>query len=248
MKRPTLLAALFSLSLSTAFSQKLEEVGAGVINFLLRNPKTANKMKTEEKIALDIISDLLKTEGQRKHELEYAASGRSQITINSGDGRQAKFVRNQNGDIYLLIDNIIYPIAAEFVNEAAGNESRFVFADSDLHSSGVLTLVRNDAIYDTYYKEPPHWKITDMGGAVSLRFPGQYTFYFRALGSTIDGKSFCFIDIYVNGVKWSSNKFVNENWTVYSIPPAAFSSGYNEVSIVLTGRTHIWLNEVWIIR
>jgi len=105
---------------STLFSQKIEDVGAGVIDFLLRNPKTANKMNSTETVALDIIGDLLKTESERKHQLEYANAGRNQITINSNDGRQAQFVKNEQGKIFLLVDGVVYPIAQELVNEASG--------------------------------------------------------------------------------------------------------------------------------
>ena len=113
---------IFALSSSLLLSQEIEDVSAAVINFLLRNPKTANKMKTGEKIALDIIGDLLKTEGERKHQLRYAGAGRNQITIQTNDGRQAQFVRNEQGNVFLLYDGIIYPVAQELVNQAKGIE------------------------------------------------------------------------------------------------------------------------------
>lgn len=94
-----------------------------MIRFLLQNPKTADKMKTEQMIALDILGDLLKTEGQRKHELEYASSGRDQILIKSNDGRQAQFVVSESGKVFLLVDGVVYPIANELVEEAVGRRS-----------------------------------------------------------------------------------------------------------------------------
>ncbi|GAJ21052.1 unnamed protein product, partial [marine sediment metagenome] len=68
MKKRTLLSLLaipiFSVATTfNSFSQKVEEVSAAVINFLLENPKTADKMKPSEGIALKIISDFLKTQG-----------------------------------------------------------------------------------------------------------------------------------------------------------------------------------------
>ena len=85
MKRIILIFTLVLISSHFSFSQKIEDVGAGVIDFLLRNPKTANKMNSTETIALDIIGDLLKTQSERKYQLEYASAGSNQITINSND-------------------------------------------------------------------------------------------------------------------------------------------------------------------
>lgn len=98
---------------------KPKAVAAGVIDFLLRSPKTANKMNPDEKLTLDIIRDLLKTQDQREHELDYAAAGRSQFTINTTDGRQAQFVKDESGNIYLVMDGVIYPIAQELVYQAS---------------------------------------------------------------------------------------------------------------------------------
>jgi len=126
MKKRTLLSLLaipiFSVATTfNSFSQKFEEVGAGVIDFLLANPKTANKMEPSERVALDIISDLLRTQGQRKHEIEYATAGKDQITINTNDGRQAQFVKDASGNIFLVVDGVIHsnPIAPELINQAS---------------------------------------------------------------------------------------------------------------------------------
>jgi len=126
MKRRTLLSLLaipiFSVATTfNSFSQKFEEVGAGVIDFLLENPKTADKMKPSERVALDIISDLLRTQGQRKHEVEYATAGKDQITINTNDGRQAQFVKDGSGNIFLVVDGVIHqdPLSQEIINQAS---------------------------------------------------------------------------------------------------------------------------------
>lgn len=133
MKKRTLVSLLaipiFSFATTfNSFSQesekiKTETVAAAVIDFLLGNPKTANKMKPTEKLALDIIGDLLKTQGQREHEIEYAIAGRSQTTINTTDGRQAQFVKDGSGNIFLVVDGVIYPIAQEFINQASNMPS-----------------------------------------------------------------------------------------------------------------------------
>jgi len=129
MKKRTLVSLLaipiFSVATTfNSFSQESEkvkskEVGAAVIDFLLRNPKTANKMNSNERTALNIISDLLKTSGQREHEIEYAIAGRSQTTINTTDSRQAQFVKDGSGNIYLIVDGVIHPIAQELINQAS---------------------------------------------------------------------------------------------------------------------------------
>lgn len=107
-----------------SFSQESEkikpkQVTAAVIDFLLRNPKTANKMKPHERTALDIIGDLLKTQDQREHEIKYATAGRNQLTINTTDGRQAQFVKDESGNIYLVLDGMVHPIAQELINQAS---------------------------------------------------------------------------------------------------------------------------------
>ncbi|MFX0139865.1 MAG: hypothetical protein ACFFDN_39860 [Candidatus Hodarchaeota archaeon] len=119
------LATTFNSFSATTFNSyqeskkiKPKTVATAVIEFLLRNPKTADKMNPTEQIALDIIGDLLKTQDQREHEIEYATAGRGQLTINTTDGRQAQFVRDESGNIYLVMDGVIHPIAQELVNQA----------------------------------------------------------------------------------------------------------------------------------
>ena len=80
-------------------------------------------MKPSEKIALDIIGDILKTYGQREHEIDYAAAGRDQIMINTNDGRQAQFVKDKDDNIFFVLEGVIYPIAKELVNQASDSES-----------------------------------------------------------------------------------------------------------------------------
>lgn len=119
MSRVALILTALLVSAPLAHAQRIEDIGAGVISFLLRNPKTADRMKADEKTALEILADLLRTEGQRKHELEYATSTRNQITIQTAAGQQASFVRDTNGTVFLLLDGVIYPIASELVSAAA---------------------------------------------------------------------------------------------------------------------------------
>ncbi len=123
MKKRTLLSLLaipvFSVATTfNSFSQDYKQIGAGVIDFLLANPKTANKMKPSESAALYIIGDFLKAQSQREHELEVAVAGKDEITFNVDDGRQVQFVKDGSGNIFLVIDGVIHPIAKELINQA----------------------------------------------------------------------------------------------------------------------------------
>lgn len=97
---------------------KTKTVAAAVIDFLLGNPKTADKMNPTQQIALGLIGDLLETQGQREHELDLATAGRDQLIINTTDGRQAQLVKDQSGNLYLVFEGVIYPLAQELVNQA----------------------------------------------------------------------------------------------------------------------------------
>jgi hypothetical protein len=99
---------------------KAETVGAGVIEFLLGNPKTANLMNPTEQLAIGLVGNLLGIQGQRKHEIDYATAGKSQITINANNGRQAQLVRDRSGRVYIVMEGTIYPLSQEFINQAMG--------------------------------------------------------------------------------------------------------------------------------
>lgn len=110
---------------NVAFSQNnltkngtAETVGAGVIDFLLSNPKTASKFNATEETALSTLGDILRIFGERKHEVNVATAGKDQITINTSDGRQITAVADNQGNMYLLKDGVIYPIAQSLVNQA----------------------------------------------------------------------------------------------------------------------------------
>ena len=143
MKKIIFLLGVLLLSELNSFSQNLEDVGAGVIDFLLRNPKTANRMNTSEEVALDIIGDLLKTSSNRKHELKYAEAGSNKVVINSG-GRNAEIVRDLNGKIYLLVDGIIYPISDELIQQAQNSQK--VTYSSNVANNDYLTPYNIDEL------------------------------------------------------------------------------------------------------
>jgi len=96
--------------------------------------------------------------------------------------------------------------------------------------------------YDTYYTNPPHWKIVYLNGYMNFSFNGVHDFKFHALGSTSKGISYCYVDIYVNEKLFESNKFIDAKWKDYIIPRSIFRSGRNSVKILLRGDTHFWID------
>lgn len=106
-----------------------------------------------------------------------------------------------------------------------------------------MQFTYSGAQYDTYYTNPPHWKITSQGGWMKFTFNGKYIFKFHALGSTSNGVSYCYINVIINGNSYISGKFIDKYWTSYSISSSAFGSGTNYVKIVFVGNTHFWIDE-----
>ncbi len=90
MKKLILIFSLIVITITNSYSQIGEDIASGVIDFLLKNPKTANRMAPAEKVALDIIGDLFKTAGNRKHALNYATAGQDEIIINTNQGSPSK--------------------------------------------------------------------------------------------------------------------------------------------------------------
>lgn len=115
-KLATLLITL--LIWTASYGQELETLGAGVIDFLLTNPKTANQTNLTETAALRTIGKLLSISAHRKHEMNVAKVGRSEIIINTTDGNQAKMYADNQGNLYLLYEGKIYPIATDIINQA----------------------------------------------------------------------------------------------------------------------------------
>jgi hypothetical protein len=81
---------------------------------------------------------------------------------------------------------------------------------------------------------------------MEFTFWGNQNFNFHALGSTINGQSYCNIDVYVNGRQYWRGKFIGKNWAYYTIPASVMSTGQNRVEIILTGRTHFWIDEAFL--
>jgi len=118
MKKTVLILTTILISFFSVQGQTWETIGSGVADFLLSNPKTADKMKPGQQVALSIIGNLLKTAGQRKHELNVAEAGRTQMNFNTNSGQQLQLVMDANGSVYALSNGIIYPISQNIVNQA----------------------------------------------------------------------------------------------------------------------------------
>ena len=174
----------FSATTFNSFSQesekiKTETVAAAVIDFLLGNPKTADKMKPTQKLALDIIGDLLETQGQREHEIEYAIAGRSQTTINTTDNSQARFVKDGSGNIFLVIDGVVHPIAQEFINQAR-NISGIGNATLPPYNLNDLESMFNEDINQHYRVQKGGEYLSDI--AKKFDIPASNIFYWKSEG------------------------------------------------------------------
>jgi hypothetical protein len=118
-KLQLILTIILCILIIQTHAQKAEDIGAGVIDFLLSNPKTANKINSTEVAALDVIRDILKTKSFREHEIAVATAGSDQIILNEpSTGKQATIVKDQSNNIYLLYQGIIYPIEKSLIEQA----------------------------------------------------------------------------------------------------------------------------------
>ncbi|MCF8224084.1 MAG: hypothetical protein K9J25_13185 [Bacteroidales bacterium] len=139
MKRLLLTSLLFVILVSNAFTQELETFGAGVIEFLLTNPKTAKQTDPTEAAALLTIQKLLGTTAQRKHELNAANAGRTEVIIYANNGAEAKLYKDGQGNLYLLHNNKIHPVSEGLVNQAK-NINQPVIANATLQPFNLLNL------------------------------------------------------------------------------------------------------------
>ncbi len=113
-----LLILVLIIFYSTVSGQLLETIGSGVVDFLLSSPSTANKMNTDQQIALSIIGGLLDKAGQMKHQTNVATAGQTQINLNTDSGQQIQLAMDTNGNVYALSNGIIYPIGSNVVSQA----------------------------------------------------------------------------------------------------------------------------------
>ena len=121
MRKLILLLAVLSLSIAKIEAQvQIGDIAGSALNFLTTNPKTANNMKPEERIALNLVANLFRKSAERKHDLEVASQSRDQITYKYGnEGKTVSIVKDLQGNAYLLIGDIVYPISNDLLIQAA---------------------------------------------------------------------------------------------------------------------------------
>lgn len=143
------LALIISMTLfwSISYSQELETLGAGVIDFLLTNPKTARQTNPTEAAALRVIGNLLSISAQRKHDLNVARTGRNEIVINSSKGDQATMYTDSQGNLYLLYNGTIHPISQSLISQAKGGYTQPTIKNSTLPSYN-LSVLKNEYSFE----------------------------------------------------------------------------------------------------
>lgn len=133
---------------STVSAQVWESIGAGVVNFLLSSPKSANAMNTDQQIALSLIGGLLNKAGDRKHDLNVAEAGKTQITLNTPSGQQIQLAMDTNGNVFAISEGILYPIGENVVKQA----EEFVLNQQP----GYMDFVRNKSENKNAIKLPDY--------------------------------------------------------------------------------------------
>jgi len=118
MNKLILIFLLLAVSFLPVGGQALETIGGGVADYLLSSPKTVNRMNADQQIALSIIGNLLKTAGERKHEINVAQAGKTEINLSTNTGQQLQLVMDQNGNVFAMSNGMIYPISSKVVDEA----------------------------------------------------------------------------------------------------------------------------------
>ena len=111
----TMLLPLFIVEVEAQVNSA-DAIGSA-LQFLTTNPSTANRMNSGEQVALNLVGRLFTKIGDRKHDLNVASQGQDQININYDSGT-ASLVRDQSGKVYLLLNNTIYPISQDFIDQA----------------------------------------------------------------------------------------------------------------------------------
>lgn len=114
---------LIVLTVAFAFilnAQNWETIGSGVANFLLSNPTTANRMNPTEQAGLTIIEGLLHVAGKRKHEINVANAGRTQLNYQTSSGQQLELVMDPDGGLYIRSGGLAIPLSRTIVAQARG--------------------------------------------------------------------------------------------------------------------------------
>jgi hypothetical protein len=171
--------------------------------------------------------------GKKMNTLEYELS-KIPVYITNPKFKQ----NNNNQDIYYH-DNTLQ-------NQERSNRRNQDFIDlstqSPIHNN--ISMKYKGAGYDYAYKN--HWKIESINGYMEFTFRGQCDFLYHVLGATINGVSYCKINVYINGNLSEKNKHIDKDWHWEKIPAYMFEPGINKVGIELVGETHLWIDKALI--
>lgn len=140
------------LLFSTSYSQGWETLGKGVIDFLRTNPKTASRTNATQAAALNVIGDVLSISAQRKHDMNVANAGRSEVVINTSRDNSATVYSDTQGNVYLLYNGTIYPISRDLVYQAKSEFVKPSIKNATLPDYN-LSLLKNEYKFnkDTIY-------------------------------------------------------------------------------------------------
>jgi hypothetical protein len=106
-------------------AQNIKDVGAGVIEMLMGSQKISSDMKPGERIALNVVRDVLVQASRREHEMGVASAGKTEINLRDNVGNQAQLVKDENGNVYLIQNGQLYPIDQQIVNQARNSRLTF---------------------------------------------------------------------------------------------------------------------------
>ncbi len=105
-----ILTIFFILLSINVYSQSIEDITSAGLKFFLNSDK-ARYLSNDQRTGLSILENLLERQGERNYELEKTREGKTSININ-GNTQQVQILPGSDGGIYLVANNIVYPIDA----------------------------------------------------------------------------------------------------------------------------------------
>ena len=117
------------LSVSISYAQErgalsIETVSASAIDrLILGNSRVSGQMNSDQRAVVGLLSDILRTAGQRKHDL----NARNQTTVNVAGGEQAQFFE-KDGNYFIFYKGKVHQISNDLVNKAK-EENAFLNAN-----------------------------------------------------------------------------------------------------------------------
>jgi len=166
MKKIVLIVTTILISIFSVQGQTLETIGSGVADFLLSNPSTVNKMNPTQQAALSVIGNLLKTVANRKHDINVAKAGRTQMNFYTSSGQQIQLVMDKDENVFALRNGVIYPISKNVVNEARD----YVLSQQP----GYMNYIKNNNTSTNSQLMLPNFNINHLGRLWSEPYKSEY--------------------------------------------------------------------------